>query len=125
MEKLINDTMESCEQYIPKLIDACLNNSFNLQSANEGEAISLMPSIIEGIQWVVEAVQGMQKCRCQLSIEWNDFIPLLRQLTEAVENSDFVLLADVLQHEIVPALRDWLSIIIRLKGNNSYVVDIN
>lgn len=108
MEKLIKETLDSCIEYIPKLLKAVSNIVYNMQSGNEGEGISLMPNILEGLQWVIEAVHGMQQHGYLINIDIPVMTERLRELQEALEIRDYVLIADIFEYEVSPLLENWL-----------------
>lgn len=108
MFELILETLETCEEYIPKLIDATTTIAYHFQSGNEAAGVELLHPVFEGIGWVIEAVNGIQQNRCQLDIQLEEMNELLRTLEEALEIRDYVQMADLFEYEIAPMLDSWL-----------------
>lgn len=127
MKNLIADTVESSIEYIPKLIEACHKCSFDIQSGNEAKGINLIPDIIEGLQWVTEAIDGMQKCGFQLDIDWEFMNQCFSNLEQSLMYNDFVSIADLLEYEIGAFLERSLEKIqeFKSKGIKINEMDIN
>lgn len=119
MENLINETLETCREYIPKLIKAVTDAAYDIQSGNEAKGIRLMPGIFDGLQWVIDAVMGVQQNGFPLGIDIKDITEIFKELEKALEVRDHVLIADLFEYEIGPSLEKWLKIIEQSRGEIS------
>ncbi len=108
VQQLIKETRRSCQDYLPKLIQATSSISHGLQSGNEVEAMAVLPDVITGLQWLVEAVRGMQGNGCDLDISSDLLTAHFHELEQALRVKDYILLADLFEYEITPTLEDWL-----------------
>lgn len=108
MDNIVNETIESLRDYIPKLISAGQELVNNLQSGNEAKAFSAMPQIIEGLEWAFQAVEGIKKLGKAREIELTDVNSKFNEVINALEVKDYVLLADLFEYEIIPILENWL-----------------
>ena len=108
MEQLVKETMESCREYIPKLIETVSKIALYIQGGNEATGIRLIPPVFEGLLWVIDAVQGIQRHGFLEEIDLPDIIRHLKDLEHALEIRDHVLIADLFEYEIGPALEIWL-----------------
>ncbi|WP_273483048.1 hypothetical protein [Desulforamulus ruminis] len=70
--------------------------------------MSILPNVIDGLQWLVEAVQGIQQNGCNLSITIASLTKHFEELERALEVRDYVLTADLFEYEITPTLEEWL-----------------
>lgn len=111
MEDFIKETLDSCREYIPRLLAAVYAVARDMQSGNEAEGIRLMPEIFDGLQWVIAAVRGMQQNGFPLEIDLAELSRCFEQLEKALAIKDYVLLADIFEYEIGPVLDDWLGTI--------------
>lgn len=111
MESLTKETLDSCREYIPRLIEAISVTAFDIQSGNEAQGISLMPEVFDGLQWLTEAIRGMQQIGFSTGINLQDITGCFEQLEKALEIRDYVLIADIFEYEIGPALENWLKTI--------------
>lgn len=108
MLQLVLETLESCEEYIPKLISATSNIAFHLQSGNEAKGTELLEPVYEGIRWVIDAVNGIQLNGYPMDIDVSEMKEILVSMEEALEMRDYVLLADLFEYEMTPMLETWL-----------------
>ncbi|GAB6158048.1 hypothetical protein JCM39194_12480 [Desulfotomaculum varum] len=108
MKELIKETLQSCREYIPNLISAVGDAAFLLQSGDEAKGVQLLIKIIDGLQWVIEAVQGVQQNGFSLNIDTSDIAVHFQQLESAFAIRDYVLVADLFEYEIIPVLQSWL-----------------
>lgn len=111
MEPILRETIESLIEYIPKMINGCQNTVENLQGGNEAVAVQLLPDIVEGLEWILQALSGLRDNGKFLNIELSSLTKHFHEMVNALELRDYVLLADLLDYEIVPVLEDWLLII--------------
>ncbi|WP_186580807.1 hypothetical protein [Aquibacillus kalidii] len=110
MEKIVKETLISLQEYLPRLINGCSQVVDNLKEGDEGSGLRKMPSIVEGMQWVFEAVSGIQNNGFLHNIYLHSLKEHFKEVVKALEIGDYVLLADVLNYEILPVLEEWLEI---------------
>lgn len=110
-QALIAETKISCQEYLPKLINACSIIAEKIQSGIEW--FGLYEQFLEGISWFISAVVGIQKIsRDDLAgIHIDEFNSLLKQLEEALSNKDYITLSDVLEYEVKEKLVEYFTII--------------
>ncbi|MCL5781231.1 MAG: hypothetical protein M1119_10135 [Firmicutes bacterium] len=108
MRELIKETLQSCQEYMPVLISAVGDAAFLLQSGDEARGVQLVIKIIDGLQWVIDAVQGVQQNGFSLNIDITDIAVHFQQLESALTIRDYVLVADLFEYEIAPTLQIWL-----------------
>ncbi|OEF97713.1 hypothetical protein [Desulfuribacillus alkaliarsenatis] len=101
-----NELMDSIIDYLPKLIVGVSDAVSNYQSGQEGKANELMIDIVDGLKWLSEALTltiSIQKDPIDLSELHEHF----NEMISAYENTDYVLLGDILEYEILPILEKW------------------
>lgn len=113
MKKIILETMQSLINYLPKMVDASNEMATQFQMGNEGKALSRMPNYVEGLQWIVDAISGIQKNGQLNEINLFSLKECFGEVTNCLEIKDYVLLSDLLEYEIAPKLEGWNSIILR------------
>ncbi|MDQ0161930.1 hypothetical protein [Aeribacillus alveayuensis] len=113
-QELIYETKKSCEEYLPKLIQACDIISEKIQM-NDVEWFNIYELFLEGLSWFVSAVQGIKDVsRNELKeIDMKEFNILLKKVEETLSNKDYVTLADLLEYELKEKLNEYLEIIKR------------
>ncbi|AYD41455.1 hypothetical protein D4Z93_09260 [Clostridium fermenticellae] len=75
------------------------------QGGKENEALKLMPLIIDGMQWTAQAVV-LTKDLYKKEIELDEFNQKLKEVAEAIENEDYILVGDLFEYEVIPILDD-------------------
>ena len=68
--------------------------------------IQLTVQITEGLQWLIEALQGTLDIQKE-PVEINELNDVLLEIVDALENEDTVLLADLFEYELLEKLQDW------------------
>lgn len=107
-DQLIQETIESMKDYVPKLLVASEKIAFDIQS-NEGVWVETFISYLEGVHWVATAITGIQQIDPELlfDMDVNSLGEILQKLSEALEQQDFVTLCDLLQFEMQPLLKSY------------------
>lgn len=108
MKSLIEETLESLNEYLPKLIEGCKEVSRDLQTGNEAAALDKLPLVLEGLEWVTEAIGGIKNNGRSINVDEKALIPFLLDMEGALEIGDYVLVADLFEYEIAPILEQWI-----------------
>ena len=111
----IIETLESLKVYIPKLIDANDKLIQLFREENTLKAFEFFPSYVEGLDWVFQAVVLINKQESIFTFDQESINSFLDEINEGLHLSDFVKIADILEYEISPILKD---IFILAKGVN-------
>ncbi|HEY8392427.1 MAG TPA: hypothetical protein VIL83_06850 [Capillibacterium sp.] len=103
--RLMQETMESAAQYLERAQPEVEKLSTEFYQGPTEESWDKFSQLLEGLQWLLEVVTTVESYQPEKqnapgrSGEFNDKI---KQLQEALQNSDHVLLGDLLQYEIAP-----------------------
>ncbi|HOA80097.1 MAG TPA: hypothetical protein PKK61_03410 [Defluviitaleaceae bacterium] len=100
--ELINMAVE----YTGRLIEGINEAVDAFHEGMEGKALDLVVQIIDGLKWTMEAITvtlDVQRDPIDIS-EIND---PFNEMAEALENIDYVLMADVLEYEVLPKVEEW------------------
>ncbi|WP_419877936.1 hypothetical protein [Brevibacillus centrosporus] len=103
--QLIEETIESINDYLPKLSAAAEKISSDIQY-NRDNWLDTLLQFLDGMEWLIQAMQGIKNLNDQILKEWDHetLISLLIQMNQALEQNDFVTMSDLLQHEMKPLL---------------------
>lgn len=118
MKDIVMDTLQTCQDYIPEVIKGVSSVAFHLQSGNEAEGIRLLSKVFEALQWLTDAVGGIQKNGFLLNLNLDIMNQQFNSLEEALKVRDYVLTADILDYEISPLLEDLLKTVVEEISNN-------
>lgn len=97
------ELLNSLDEYLIKLKDGILKAVNYIQEGREQNAIQIIPNISEGLDWVIQAVsltRDVQKDKIDIS----DISEHVKEVVEAFENEDYILVGDLFEYEIGPIL---------------------
>jgi hypothetical protein len=107
-QELIQETMESMREYLPKLVSASAQIAQDIQS-HQGGWLEVFLMYLDGMGWLTDAAAGIQRLDPLALDGWDtaSLIDLLGQMKQALEREDFVTLCDLLQYEVQPMLQTY------------------
>jgi hypothetical protein len=106
-KRLIEETITSLNSYNPKLISSIQNNIELFNGGRYSEALEQMSYMIEGMQWVYSAVDGINRVNEKMLYERINELPQhFKEMVSALENEDHTLISDLLEYEVLPILND-------------------
>lgn len=108
MDKLVSETIGSIIEYLPNLLEGCKVMIQDFQTGNEAAALDRLPLVLEGLQWVLDAIVGIKNNGHVLNCDEGILTVHLQEMAGALEIADYVLLADLFEYEIVPILEQWI-----------------
>jgi hypothetical protein len=118
---LISQALASADVFVPELDKACLRTAEKLRGADLPAAQASFRETIEGCQWFVDtlmhvrgAASGIEKpiSNPALWFEAEKMITqVIREVSEAYGNEDYVLVADLLEYELTGTLAVWKNVL--------------
>lgn len=111
---LLKETYDSAAEYLPRLIEALQHISGHFRSGADGEAVKLFLEAEPGLKWNSQLLQNstvLLKDEETVHKVHGKNEAVLVDLLDAWENEDFVTVADLMEYELIPNLRDWLQFI--------------
>lgn len=100
------ELLKSVDNYLFNLINGIEKFIMSLKSGNEIDGISNLPYILDGIEYVSKAItltNDVQKNEIQL----DDLNIQLKEIIEAFENEDYILVGDLFNYELLPIIRNF------------------
>jgi len=124
--QLIEDQLNGLTDHIGKLIINTGKSADNFRIGDEIESHKYFAAILEGLRWFnysIDLILAFLKIDAHKEIIGNELISqrlteisdIVSSLANSQDNSDWIMLADQLEYELVPALQKWLKIIPVLK----------
>jgi hypothetical protein len=118
LNQILEKNIANARDYLKKLIPGLQQASDLFRTGNEQEANKFFINIIDGMEWFSQVVDTIAKAtESELTdiisvgrgfqARQDQLIELSRQMVEANQNQDWVLLADLLEYEILPYYSDW------------------
>lgn len=114
--ELKKEVINSAVEYLNKVVLGIGGIIEDFQSGREHRATNTMSQLIEGLQWLMQAIEGTRDLQGDDYIDISGVNPLFNQLTEAFENTDYVLMSDLLEYELTPVMKDWEEKLTIVKG---------
>jgi hypothetical protein len=105
MEEKI-EALQTAYEYIPKLNDAIAQVTGLFTEKKATRAYHLLTQIIDGVQWVLEALDLTSEVQLE-KIDTQQLKGILKEFIEGMENDDHILICDMLQYEMTPILQEW------------------
>ncbi|MCA1055301.1 hypothetical protein LCM10_09925 [Rossellomorea aquimaris] len=106
--ELVLETIESLEEFLPKVANESIIIAELLRKDKDFEAMGRIQKIINGIEWIVSAVNGIKGIDYSLNIDTHEINEYLVEIQEGLQFKDTVLIADIFEYEINPAMHRWL-----------------
>jgi hypothetical protein len=105
----ILDIYQEFYNYNNKLIPALEQVVEHLQQQAEDQALSLFIHCLEGIQWSLDVMILSRPYHKNMSfdVDAQKVQDILASLNESLENQDYVLMADILEYELIPLLKQF------------------
>ena len=123
---IIEKNIENADAYLIRLIPGIEKAVELFRTGNEQEANQFFIKIIDGIDWFSQ-VLGIIIAAKEISPEtvvgdksvrdWQtDLVDFTQQMVDANKNKDWVLLADLLEYEILPYYKAWSNLLPHLRS---------
>ena len=100
----------SLQVYIKKFIPGTQEIVMWFHQGEEQKALEGMLDVVEGLSWICEAISLSREFH-YTPIDIERINPFLVQLNEGLVESDTVLMADILEYEIIPIIEEWNKVI--------------
>jgi hypothetical protein len=127
LKDLVATNIANALNYLKKLIPGFEQAADLFRTGNEQEANKYYLQILDGIDWfsqVVSVIMQPEDGEAELpdadgeslQVRQKKLTDLMSQMLEANQNKDWVLLADILEYEMVPFYKDWENILSKLEN---------
>ena len=118
---LLANNLSNAKEYLEKLIPGFQKAADLFRMGNEQEANKFYLQIIDGIDWfsqvVLTIINAQQHVLDGQSLEERQkkLNELMGQMLEANKNQDWVLMADLLEYEMVPFYEEWQKVLLNIE----------
>ena len=127
LKDLVATNLANALDYLKKLIPGFEQAADLFRAGNEQESNKYYLQILDGIDWfsqVVSVIMSPDEGETELpdtddeslEVRQKKLTDLMSQMLEANQNQDWVLLADILEYEMVPFYKDWEKILSKLEN---------
>ena len=118
---MINKNIENADAYLIRLIPGIEKSVELFRIGNEQEANKFFVKIVDGIDWfsqVLDIILTAKEISPETVFEGKsiqdrrtNLVDLTQQMVDANKNQDWVLLADLLEYEILPYYQEWSNLL--------------
>ena len=126
LKDLVATNLVNALDYLKKLIPGFEQAADLFRAGNEQEANKYYLQILDGIDWfsqVISIIMNPDEGKLELldaddenlQVRQEKLTDFMNQMLEANKNQDWVLLADILEYEMVPFYKDWENILSKLE----------
>ena len=121
LSDIINKNIENADAYLIRLIPGIEKSVELFRMGNEQEANKFFINIIDGIDWLSQVLDMILTAKAispdtvfdgkSIQDRQASLVDLTQQMVDANKNQDWVLLADLLEYEILPYYQEWSNIL--------------
>lgn len=121
LKDLLANNLSNAKEYLEKLIPGFQKAADLFRMGNEQEANKFYLQIIDGIDWFSQVVLTIINTKQHVlegqSLEERQkkLNELMGQMLEANKNQDWVLMADLLEYEMVPFYEEWQKVLLNIE----------
>lgn len=108
-DKLMVESLSTAREFNLKLIHELEKFVDSLERDSVNEALIVLPDIIEGLEWIIQVINFTKDVQKE-TIDVIELNQNLSEMSDALENEDYVLLADITNYEIIEKLKQWQQI---------------
>ena len=122
LQDLLANNLTNAKDYLVKLISGFQKAADLFRMGNEQEANQYYLQVLDGIEWfsqVVIIIVSTQKNKSEeksLEERQKKLTDLMSQMLEANQNQDWVLMADLMEYEMIPFYKDWKEVLSRIES---------
>lgn len=116
--QVVFDALETAITYLPVLKEGLLETAGLFQEGRDGEGIAKYLEALSGMGWLCHVLAGVDSCaaveenlRGAFKKDHQNYEQILRDLTQAWENRDYVLIADLMEYELAPFVEGLLPLV--------------
>jgi len=117
LSDIINKNIDNAEAYLIRLIPGIEKSVELFRMGNEQEANKFFINIIDGIDWLSQVLDMILAAKAispdtlfggkSIQDRRTSLVSFTQQMVDANKNQDWVLLADLLEYEILPYYQEW------------------
>ena len=121
LSDIINKNIENADAYLIRLIPGIEKSVELFRMGNEQEANKFFINVIDGIDWLSQVLDMILTAKAispdtvfdgkSIQDRRASLVGLTQQMVDANKNQDWVLLADLLEYEILPYYQEWSNLL--------------
>ncbi|NPV42744.1 MAG: hypothetical protein HPY70_01990 [Firmicutes bacterium] len=106
-EEIIEESIETAKEYLPKLKAGLYEMVKLFHEGKDQEAVSLFVTAVDGLEWLNSFLKGMRLANLETdSKKITSYPQIMKDLLDAWERQDFLLVSDILEYELIPLIEE-------------------
>lgn len=101
------EIMATAHDYLERFDNGCKCIIELFREGEESEALKLLPDAIEGLQWLSEVFELTKESHTG-KLDYVEINNVLKNIEEALQDIDYILLSDLLEYEVLPITDKWI-----------------
>lgn len=129
--ELVNDVLLTADNYIRKAIPEITIITDGFYNKPTSEHWSGFQDMLEGVGWIKQLISSIDQIK-EKPMNWEEYLKLstimeteLKNMLEALENADSVLIADIMLYELIPVFIELQKEINLTIDNEGVRTDVN
>ncbi len=120
LQDVLANNLKNAKEYLEKLIPGFQKAADLFRIENEQEANQYYLQILDGVDWFSQVILTIMQSRGKelegesLEERQKKLTRLMAQMLEANQNQDWVLMADLLEYEMIPFYEEWKELLSRI-----------
>ncbi|MET4560688.1 hypothetical protein ABIA69_001832 [Lysinibacillus parviboronicapiens] len=115
MTEILRDTIQSFNEYLPRVAIGSQEIAGNLRSDQIDSALKMILEFSEGMTWLVEASELFIANDVKVDVHIGKIQEFLQEINAGLEMQDYVVVADMFEYEIAPFFEE--AILIEVQPN--------
>ena len=121
LSDIVDQNIENADTYLTRLIPGIEKSVELFRTGNEQEANQFFINIIDGIDWLSQVLDMILTAKAispdtvfdgkSIQDRRASLVDFTQQMVDANRNKDWVLLADLLEYEILPYYQEWSNLL--------------
>ena len=126
LSDVVDKNIENADAYLIRLIPGIERSVELFRMGNEQEANQFFINIIDGIDWLSQVLDMILAAKAispdtvfdgkSIQDRRASLVDFTQQMVDANKNKDWILLADLLEYEILPYYQEWLDLLPQLRS---------
>jgi hypothetical protein len=122
LQDLVVNNLINAKEYLEKLIPGLQNAADLFRMGNEQEANQYYLQILDGIDWFSQVILTIVNAQVDIFKEQTleerqkKLTDFMAQMLEANQNQDWVLMADLLEYEMIPFYKEWQEVLSQVES---------
>ncbi len=102
MTEILMDTIQSFNEYLPRVATGSQEIAGNLRSDQIASALNMILEFSEGMSWLLQVSELLKLNDIKVDIQIEKIQEFLEEINSGLEMQDYVLVADMFEYEIAP-----------------------